>query len=75
MTRLTFGATVDSLTLRPVTSSLVRTSKDGNVQIILLLYGSHYNIPMSGILQQDTNDAVEYYFLSFFDEIFPKGNA
>lgn len=59
MTRLTIAVAGDPLTFRPVTSSLVRKSKDGNVSVVILLFGSHYNISMAGILQQDSTGDIE----------------
>lgn len=59
MTRLTMSVTGDPLTFRPVTSSLVRKSKDGNVNVVILLLGSHYNISVAGILQQDSTGDIE----------------
>ncbi len=59
MTRLTIAATGDPLTYRPVTSSIVRKSKDGNVDVIILLFGTHYRISMAGILQQDSSGDIE----------------
>lgn len=59
MTRFTIGVKADDLTFRPVTSSLIRKSKDGDVNIVMLLFGSHYNVPVDGILQQDKNEGVK----------------
>ena len=59
MTRLSIAVTGDALTFRPVTSSLIRASKDGNVNVVILLFGSHYNISMDGILQQDSTGDIE----------------
>lgn len=59
MTRLSVAVTGDSLTFRPVTSSIVRKSKDGNVDVVIMLFGSHYNISMDGIIQQDSNDQID----------------
>ena len=59
MTRLTIAATGDPLTFRPVTSSVVRKSKDGNVNVIILLFGTHYKISMAGIIQQDSSGDIE----------------
>ena len=55
MTRLTINVVGDPLTFRPVTSSIVRESKEGNVNVVIMLFGTHYNIKMDGILQQDTS--------------------
>jgi len=59
MTRLTIAATGDPLTFRPVTSSIVRKSKDGDVDVIILLFGTHYKISMAGIIQQDSSGDIE----------------
>lgn len=59
MTRLTLSATGDPFTFRPVTSSIVRKSKDGNVDVIIMLFGSHYNISMNGILQQNSSGDID----------------
>jgi len=59
MTRLTIGVTGDALSFRPVTSSIVRTSKDGAVSVVIMLAGTHYNINMNGILQQDATGDIE----------------
>ncbi len=59
MTRLTLGVAGDPLTFRPVTSSIVRTTKDGAVNVVIMLAGTHYNINMDGILQQDAEGDIE----------------
>ena len=59
MTRLNLAVTGDPLTFRPVSSSIVRKSKDGDVSVVILLFGTHYNISMSGILQQNQNNHID----------------
>jgi len=59
LTRLTISASGDPLTFRPVTSSLIRNSKDGNIDVILLFSGTHYGIRMDGIIQQDTEGDID----------------
>jgi len=59
MTRLTIATTGDPLTFRPVTSSIVRKSKDGDVNVIILLFGTDYNISMAGIIQQDSKGDID----------------
>ncbi len=59
MTRLTMAVSGDPLTFRPVTSSIVRTSKDGSVDVIIMLVGTDYNITMNGILQEDATGDIE----------------
>ena len=59
MTRLTMATAGDPLTFRPVTSSIVRTSKDGAVDVIIMLVGTDYNIKMDGILQEDATGDIE----------------
>ncbi len=54
MTRLTLAPTGNPLTFKPVTSSYVRNSKDGNIDIVSLLFGTHYNIAFEGILDNTT---------------------
>ncbi len=64
MTRLTINVTGDPLTFRPVTSSIVRQSRTGNVNVVIMLFGTHYNIKMDGILQLDNTGDVETSTLS-----------
>lgn len=59
MTRLTTSVVGDPLTFRPVTSSIVRKSKDGDVNVVILFFGTHYNVKMDGIIQLDTGGDVE----------------
>ena len=59
MTRLTMSVRGDPLTFRPVTSSIVRKSKDGDINVVIMLFGTHYNIKMDGILQQDTEGDID----------------
>ena len=59
MTRLTMAVAGDPLTFRPVTSSVVRTSKDGAVDVVIMLVGTDYNIKMDGILQEDSSGDIE----------------
>ncbi len=54
MTRVSMAPTGDANTYNPVTSSYVRNSKDGNIDIISLLFGTHYNIAFEGILDNTT---------------------
>ncbi len=59
MTRLTMAVAGDPLTFRPVTSSIVRTSKDGAIDVVIMLVGTDYNITMNGILQEDATGDIE----------------
>ena len=59
MTRLTMAVTGDPTTFRPVTSSIIRKSKDGDVNVVILLFGTHYNISIAGILQQDSSGDID----------------
>lgn len=59
MTRLTFAVAGDPLTFRPVTSSIVRQSKDGPVNVVIMLFGTHYNVHMGGILQQNIKGDID----------------
>jgi len=63
MVRMTIAQCGDPLTFRPVTSSLIRESKDGDIQVVTNLLGSHYNITMDGILQSSMvgNANVDHY--------------
>jgi hypothetical protein len=49
----------DPLTFRPVTSSIVRKSKQGDVNVVIMLFGTHYNVKMDGVLQQDTEGDID----------------
>ena len=59
MTRLTFGVSGNPLTFRPVTSSITRTTDAGDINIIILLLGTDYNIKMTGILQHTTTGDID----------------
>jgi len=59
LTRLTISLAGDSFTFRPVTSTITRNSKDGLIDVIIMLFGSHYLINMNGILQQDTEGDID----------------
>ena len=60
MTRLTIAQAGDTLTFRPVTSSIVRRTKDGDVNVVILLFGTHYNISMNGILQETSEGDIDH---------------
>lgn len=59
MTRLTMSVAGDPLTFRPITSSIVRTSKNGTVDVIIMLAGTDYKISMDGILQEDFSGDID----------------
>ena len=49
----------DPLTFRPITSSIVRTSKNGTVDVIIMLAGTDYRISMDGVLQEDFSGDID----------------
>ena len=59
MPRLNIATSGDIDTISPVSAFLIRTTKDGPVNISNLLIGSHYNISMDGILSTSTDGELE----------------
>ena len=51
MTRLTIASPGNSATFSPVSSTITRKTKDGDLNVVIMLFGTEYNISMDGILQ------------------------
>ena len=58
MTRLTIAASGDNQTFAPVSSSLSRVTKDGKLNVVIMFFGTDYNISMNGILQASNSGNV-----------------
>ncbi len=52
------GVSGNNLTFRPLSPTVVRKCKDGNVNIINLLFGSNYNIKLDGVITNTINNKV-----------------
>ena len=50
MTSLTIANSGNNQTLSPISPSITRETKDGRINISTLLFGTHYNISMDGII-------------------------
>ena len=64
MTQLTIANAGDNKTLSPISPSIIRKSKDGDINISHLLLGTHFNINMDGILSTSTKGDISSNSLS-----------
>ena len=55
MTRLTIANSGNNQTLSPISPSITRETKDGKLNISTLLFGTHYNISMDGVIDTTTS--------------------
>lgn len=58
MTRLTIAVSGDNETFAPVSSALIRRTKSGPLNVVIMFFGTDYNISMAGVLQSTTKGNV-----------------